>query len=190
MRALALAVLLSAALAHGGHYLPLSGAGVQVMQSPKPLPAVELVDAAGRAVSFPPKGQAWALYLGYTRCPDSCPLTLERLRQAHRGLGSPAGVRLGFLSLDPQHDTPAVLGRYLKGFEPVVGFTGTPEAVARAAGALEVRYNPAPGGVRLYHTDVVVLLDARGRVLRLIYGASRLSAAQLAGELQRLGGSS
>jgi len=173
-------------LAHGTHYLPASGPGVKVFQPPKSLPLIELQDTLAKAVSFPPKGTAWAIYLGYTACPDACPVTLERLRQAYARLGSPKTVRLGFVSLDPANDTPAVMGRYLRGFPPVEGFTGKPEAVARLAAALEVRYNPGTGGTRLYHTDAIALLDEKGGLVRMIFGASRLSAATLAEELKHL----
>ncbi|WP_158531588.1 MULTISPECIES: SCO family protein [unclassified Meiothermus] len=174
-------------LAHGTHYLPASGPGGKVFQPAKPLPPVELQDTWTKAVSFPPKGTAWAIYLGYTGCPDLCPMTLERLRQAYASLGSPKTLRLGFVSLDPANDTPLVMGRYLRGFPPVEGFTGKPEAIARLAEGLEVRYNPGPGGTRLYHTDAIALLDEKGRLVRMIFGASRLSATRLAEELEHLG---
>jgi protein SCO1/2 len=174
-------------LAHGTHYLPVSGPGVKVFQPAKPLPPVELQDTWAKTVSFPPKGTAWAIYLGYTGCPDLCPMTLERLRQAYGNLGSPKTLRLGFVSLDPANDTPAVMGRYLRGFQPVEGFTGKPETIARLAEGLEVRYNPGPGGTRLYHTDAIALLDEKGGLVRMIFGASRLSATALTEELKRLG---
>lgn len=50
----------------------------------------------------------------------------------------------------------------------------------------EVRYNPGPGGTRLYHTDAIALLDEKGGLVRMIFGASRLSAATLAEELKHL----
>lgn len=174
-------------LAHGSHYLPASGPGVKVFQPAKPLPGVELQDTSAKAVSFPPKGTAWAIYLGYTGCPDLCPMTLERLRRAYENLGSPQTLRLGFVSLDPAHDTSVVMGRYLRGFQPVEGFTGKPENIARLAEALEVRYNPGPGGTRLYHTDAIALLDPKGGLARMIFGASRLSSTAIQDELKRLG---
>ncbi len=174
-------------LAHGSHYLPASGPGVRVFQPAKSLPVLELQDTSAKTVSFPPRGTAWAVYLGYTGCPDLCPMTLQRLRQAYDQLGRPKTLRLGFVSLDPARDSPRVLGRYLGGFAPVEGFTGRPEDIARLAEALEVRYNPGPGGTRLYHTDALALLDPQGGLVRMIFGASRLSSTAIQEELGRLG---
>jgi protein SCO1/2 len=62
------------------------------------------------------------LFFGYTRCPDECPLTLAHLAQALRVPGVPADVGVFFITVDPVHDTPAVLKPYVRSFDP--RFTG------------------------------------------------------------------
>lgn len=184
--ALGMLLLLAMALAHGSHYLPASGPGVVSYANPKALPNLSLLDRNGRNTAFPAKGVAWALYLGYTNCPDACPLTLERMRQAYRQLGSPNTLRLGFVTLDPARDTPGVMGKYLQNFAPVEGFTGSTNTINQLATALEVRYNLGPGGQRLFHTDAIALLNNQGQLVRMVYGASRLEVSALLNELRGL----
>lgn len=174
------------ALAHNSHYLPTSGPGVVSFNPVRPLPPVRLTTHQGEATTLPNPGQPMALYLGYTQCPDACPLSLERLRQARLRLGANPAIRLGFVTLDPAWDTPRVLAQYLQPFAPVQGYTGTQAEIDRLAQALEVRYNRGPGGQRLYHTDVIALFNKQGQLTRMLYGASRLSVDQLESELRKL----
>ncbi len=57
------------------------------------------------------------VYLGYTRCPDECPLTMEKLAIMMKALG-PQSRRVApvFVTVDPIHDTPPVLKAYLAKF--------------------------------------------------------------------------
>jgi protein SCO1/2 len=50
----------------------------------------------------------------YTRCAGRCPLTIAAVRQLQEALGNRAGrdVFLYSITLDPTHDTPAVLKDY------------------------------------------------------------------------------
>jgi cytochrome oxidase Cu insertion factor (SCO1/SenC/PrrC family) len=170
--------------AHGGHYLPATGPGVTDFRPAKTLPVVELRSHENKVFIFPPKGPAVVLF-GYTRCPDVCPLTLGRLLSAYEALDAPVNLQLLLLSVD-EHDTPQVLQRYLRGFMPVLGLTGQPEAIRRVAEAARVEYNRAPGGRLVFHTDALALLDAQGRLVRMLYGVSRLSSARLKEEMAQL----
>jgi len=154
--------------AHGGHYLPASGPGATDFKPAKALPVVELRSHENKAFVFPPKGPAVVLF-GYTRCPDACPLTLGRLLSAYEALGAPVNLQLLLMSVD-EHDTPQVLQRYLRGFVPVLGLTGKPEAIRQIAEVARVEYNLAPGGRLVFHTDALALLDAQGRLVRMLYG--------------------
>ncbi|MCX7600749.1 MAG: SCO family protein, partial [Meiothermus sp.] len=170
--------------AHGGHYLPASGPGAFDFRPARTLPAVELRSHENKPVLFPPKGPAVLLF-GYTQCPDACPLTLGRLLPAYEALGAPPQLRLWLLSVD-ERDTPQTLQRYLQGFAPVQGLTGRPEAIRPIAEAARVEYNLAPGGRLVFHTDALALLDAQGRLVRMLYGVSRLSTAKLKEEIAQL----
>jgi len=101
-----------------------------------------LVDQRGRIIgrgAF--RDQYKLLAFGYTRCPEACPATLMKMRVVLSALGSPAlNVVPLFVTVDPEHDTPAILGEYTARFDPriiaISGDMGRLESYARAYGAL------------------------------------------------------
>jgi protein SCO1/2 len=131
--------------------------------------AFSLTDTAGRTVTDASlKGRPYAIFFGFTRCPEVCPTTLSTLTRLHQALGRAATpLRIVFVSVDPEHDTPASLGTYLASFPiPVTGLTGTPEQLARIekAYAVYVKKVPLEGGdYTIDHTASVYLMDADGR---------------------------
>ena len=131
------------------------------------------------------RGRAVLVTFGYTRCPDVCPMTLAFLQHAMTELGpNEARVREVFVTLDPGHDTPAVLKQYLAEFPPApIGLTGTPDATAAAARDWGVVWRRTKSGF-VDHSVVVVLVGPRGRQ-RLRFGFSQLSnAAAVAHDLE------
>lgn len=82
------------------------------------------------------------VYFGYTFCPDVCPFDNQRNAEAvdileERGLD----VKPVFISVDPERDTPAVMGEYADMMHPKMqGLTGTKEQVKAAADAYKVFY--------------------------------------------------
>lgn len=146
-------------------------------------PAAEfgLLDHGGRRVSLRSyRGAPVLLFFGYTRCPDVCPLTLDRLTRAAKAAGGAAErTRILLVTVDPGHDTPAVLQAYAARFGPaVVGLTGDSAALARARAGygayVAVRDAPAHahGGhagpahppARTVHSGVVYGIDRRGNL--------------------------
>ncbi len=108
----------------------------------RPAPAFSLTDQSGAPWALTStRGRVTALFFGYTRCPDVCPQTMQRLQQAVATLG-PAGddVAVVLVTTDPAHDTPELLARYVGGFDPrFVGLSGAADdirAVADLYGAL------------------------------------------------------
>lgn len=136
--------------------------------------AFELVDRDGRP--FTEKnllGRPFALYFGYTRCPDVCPTTLMKLATWRRSLGAEGGkLQLVFVSVDPEIDTPASVGAYADLFRAsIIGLTGTPAQIARIAEAYRVIYAKVPqpsGGYNVDHSTYVYLVDAEGRFVDVI----------------------
>lgn len=118
-----------------------------------------LMDPNGRAVTnldFPGKFQL--VSFGYTYCPDICPTTLLDQAAILRALGERAeSVQPVFITVDPVRDTPEVLQRYTRYFHPrIIGLTGSPELIARAAEHFRVRYERVqePGApADAYHMD-------------------------------------
>ena len=82
------------------------------------------------------KGKYQIVYFGYTFCPDACPTDmgviiqgLVRFGKDHPALA--ADVQPIFITLDPQRDTPEVMGEYVQSFDSrIVGLTGRPDPIA------------------------------------------------------------
>lgn len=100
-------------------------------------PNVPLITQDGKTVHFYDdllKGKIVAIDLIYTNCKDSCPLETARLAQVQRMLGDRVGKDILFysISIDPEHDTPAVLKEYAQKFHVAPGWTfltGTQENI-------------------------------------------------------------
>lgn len=131
-----------------------------------------LMDTKGRAVTnedFP--GRFQLIAFGYTYCPDICPTTLAEMSLVMDKLGERAArLQPIFVTVDPERDTPEVLRRYTEFFHPaIIGLTGSPELVRRAADHFKVRYEKhrepgaAPDKYSVDHSAGMYLLGPDGR---------------------------
>jgi protein SCO1/2 len=113
-------------------------------------------------------GAPYAIFFGFTHCPDACPTALMQLTQVLDASG-PRGAPLKvlFISVDPERDTREVLANYLGSFDPrITGLTGTPEEIAAVMKSFKAyaRKVPQPGGdYTVDHSTIVYLMDRRGR---------------------------
>lgn len=150
----------------------LSALAIYVLRAPAPSPGIggpfELTAHDGRRLSSRDlAGKPFALFFGFTRCPDICPTTLLDLSHVIAALGPDAGgMRFLFVSVDPEHDTPELLRLYLSSFDPhLTGLTGTPDEIASVAKAYRAYYEKVPtsDGYTMNHTAVVYLMGPDGR---------------------------
>lgn len=83
-----------------------------------------LIDQHGKLVTEETfRGEWLIVFFGFTHCADFCPTTLYRVSAALKELGEEArNVRVVFITIDPERDTPELLKIYLKPFGE--GFTG------------------------------------------------------------------
>lgn len=81
------------------------------------------------------RGRVVLLFFGYTSCPDTCPLTMAKLRQVMERLGDRrSDVQVLLVTVDPAVDTPAKLREYVQGFDlGFVGLGGDTETLAAVA---------------------------------------------------------
>ena len=168
-------VVLAACTGLGGFFLarqldreaPVLASGTWLPR-PKVIETLGLIDARGRPFTNSDLMSAPTLvYFGFTRCPDVCPTTLVKLAQARRQ-AAVGPLRVLFVTVDPERDTPAVVGLYAHAFDPSFqGVTGTPEAIRSVAKNFAVAFNRVdlPGGdYTMDHSAVLFLVDARGIV--------------------------
>lgn len=97
-------------------------------------PSFELIDVNGNSYDFASQtqGQLTFLFFGYTSCPDICPIQMATLTAALSETPD-VGSQIVFVTTDPSRDTSERLKSWLANFQrPIIGLTGTPEAVAAA----------------------------------------------------------
>lgn len=115
------------------------------------------------------KGQVSAVFFGYTQCPDICPTTLGKMKIVMDKLGADADkVRVVFITVDPERDTPEVLKAYMAAFNPsFIGAYTDPENTKKMAKQFQVVYEKEGAGPNyiVNHTANLYLLDENGKTI-------------------------
>lgn len=138
-------------------------------------------------------GHPSMLFFGFTHCPEVCPTTMAEMAGWFEALGDEGSdLRAYFVSIDPERDSPAVLGDYVSWVsDRITGITGSPEEIAKIAKAWGIYYERVPlegGDYTMDHTASVFLLDAQGQFQGTI--AYREDSETALGKLRNLLGSS
>ncbi len=135
-----------------------------------PAPDFALTDENGQPFKLSDLRGKWILLAyGYTHCPDVCPLTLSHLRDVKKSI-DPNGdqVQVVFVTIDPERDTPEIMKQYVGHFDQLFaqkfkGLSGTPQDIAQAAKAYNVKYEKKDvkpdGSYTMGHTAEVYLID-------------------------------
>ncbi len=130
--------------------------------------------------------QTTLLFFGYTHCPDVCPATLGELIGV---LQARPDVRVVFITVDPERDTPDFLAEWTKYLpEGLVSVTGSPLAIRHAADSYGAKYarvdTESAAGYSMSHTAFQYLIDGEGNLV-LTYPFGTLAAA-IIGDLDQL----
>lgn len=126
-----------------------------------------LIDHRSRQVSERDfRGKPLMIFFGFTACPDVCPTALGTTGAILDALGSQADEIVPiFISVDPERDSPELLGEYVAAFHPrIVGLTGTTEQVEATARTFGIHYRKVStaDGYTMDHTAVTRLIDRNG----------------------------
>jgi len=163
------------------------------LAQPRPLERFSLQDASGAAFTRENLQGRWSLvFVGFTHCPDACPVTLAAIHAAKARLDEAALSQLQtlFVSVDPERDTPDVLADYVGYFDPdFIAATGSNPELARLCDSLGfgfVRVPQSEGRYTIDHSTAVALIDPQARVAG--YFTQPLDARALAGDLAGLPG--
>lgn len=133
------------------------------------LPDFELVDQNNnKLLPADLKGKWHLLFFGYTHCPDICPASLQTLAQAVSQIDDTDVVnslRIVFVSVDPDRDTPSVLKRYVEYFSPsFIGATGSDDNLGRLTKSIGIAYfidktDPQQVNYEVGHSSGFVLIN-------------------------------
>lgn len=127
-----------------------------------------LVDQKGQpATEQAFRGHPSVVFFGFTHCPEVCPTTLAEIDAWLRDLGEEGkDIRAFFVSIDPERDTPEILGTYVGNVsDRITGITGEPEKVAAMAKSFGIFARKVPledGDYTMDHSASVLLLDRGG----------------------------
>ena len=118
------------------------------------------------------QGPLTAIFFGFTNCPDICPMTLNKMDIAISRLKKEnKSLKLFFISVDPERDTPEVLKDYLNSFENnFIGITGEPEKIyllSQSWGILSQKIFKDDGEYNIDHSSPVILLKNGKYVARI-----------------------
>ena len=118
------------------------------------------------------KGPLTAIFFGFTNCPDICPMTLNKMDIAISKLKNEnESLKLFFITVDPERDTPEVVKDYLSSFENnFVGITGEPEKIyllSKSWGILSQKIFKDDGKYNVDHSSPVILLKNGKYITRI-----------------------
>ncbi|MDG2289474.1 MAG: SCO family protein [Woeseiaceae bacterium] len=174
-RNILIAILLGAALAAGffaaaklNRLTELRSAFI--IPEPIELPDFSLLDHTNRPVTADTfRGQWDLVFFGFTNCPDICPTTLRALANIKRELestGSEKTPRIVLVSVDPERDTPAVLGQYMDYFgQGNLAITGQIDEIIKLTTALGIYFKKTVVDGDNYsvdHSAAVLLINPDG----------------------------
>lgn len=156
------------------------------------VPDFSLTDRTGARVTLGDlKGKIWLAAFIYTTCPDSCPMLSSRLAAWQHDALACDDLRLVSFSVDPEHDTPAVLQQYARRFGATdrwLFLTGDKAQIIRIAreGFLAAYDAAASAGSGITHSTRIALVDRQGVVRRVYDGVGVDQRAEMLRDVKRL----
>jgi len=136
----------------------------------------ELTDTSGETVTAEDMdGNIRLMFFGFTSCPDICPTTLQKLARVVRNLPEPVrkDVKIIFVSVDPERDTPERIGSYVGFFsDSIIGLTGSEENLRELSKRYRTTFGyetPDEGGnYDVSHSSAVYVFDRDGAARLLV----------------------
>ncbi len=168
---------------------------LHIPQAGEEVPDVALVNQNGQHIDLKQfRGKPLLLTFVYTRCPfpDYCPRISNNfaqvLQQLQKNPAAFADTQLLSISIDPEHDTAAVLreygeryvGRVDPKFQHWQFASGSPEQVRKAADFFGLAYNTKDG--QIVHGLSTVLVGKNGKVLK-VYSGNAWKPADVAADV-------
>jgi len=170
---------------------------VVLYPQPRALPDFTLRASDGGELGRQQLAGHWTLvFIGFTSCPDVCPMTLAELAKAQRqwqALPEATRPRVLFISVDPERDTLERLGQYAHAFHLETWAATADMPVLNAfTRSLSLVFAKVPlgreeGDYTIDHSAAIAVLDPEVRMAGVIPG-SGLNANAVAADLITLSG--
>ncbi|NMM40699.1 SCO family protein [Pseudoalteromonas arctica] len=140
-----------------------------VYEQAKPLSDFTLQDQNAQPVTKQTLQGQWNLvFLGYTSCPDICPLTLAKLNGVYKVLKDEYSLQIWFLAVDPKRDTVAKRKAYIDYFNPdflaVSGEHKDLFPLVRELGLIYAISNSDKQEYAVDHSASIAMVDPQGAV--------------------------
>jgi protein SCO1/2 len=135
------------------------------------------------------------IYFGYTFCPSICPTELQKMSAAYARLPKDrqGKIKLLFISVDPDRDTPEILKNYTDLFHAnLIGFTGTQKQIDAVKKSYQVYSskavdpnNPEPNeDYAVDHSSYIYLTGPDDKLLAMFKGAD--TAGDVASRIEKI----
>ena len=145
------------------------------LKNPVAVKPFSLVDQNGAPFNLQSLKNHWStIFVGFTTCPDVCPVTLGNLEAVRAEMGlrvSPERIpRIIFLAVDPARDVP-VLKEYLGYFHPqYIGISGEVNQIGSLINSLNAFYrldkkHLDANDYDVLHTAYVSLINPAGEMV-------------------------
>lgn len=145
------------------------------LKNPVAVKPFSLVDQNGAPFNLQSLKNHWSMiFIGFTTCPDVCPVTLGNLEAVRAEMGlrvSPERIpRIIFLAVDPARDVP-VLKEYLGYFHPqYIGISGEVNQIGSLINSLNAFYrldkkHTDDNDYDVLHTAYVSLINPAGEMV-------------------------
>jgi protein SCO1/2 len=168
--------------------------GLWFGEQARALPDFELVDDQRKPLTRSQLTGQWSLmFIGFTHCPDICPIALQTLTDMVKAIDDTdvsSALQIYFVSVDPERDSPEILAKYVTYFNPAFrGATAPLEQLTPLTRALGIAHairnkTDASPDYDVDHSAAIVLINPRAEYAGL-FGAPQ-DALAMARDMTRI----
>ncbi len=150
---------------------------------------IELINQNGKTISWMEfKNYYKLVFFGYLTCPDICPVAIRTMDQT-KNIVKNLNIKLIFITIDPERDTPAIIKTYVSNFQnPIIGLTGDKNNLEKLYKYFNISFKKqhAHNNHSVYgydHTPFIYFLDTNNTILKAY--PTGIKAETLAKEIQK-----
>ena len=127
-------------------------------------------------------GYVWIADFFFSSCTTICPIMTARMSQLQKSISTPK-IHFVSFSVDPDHDTPAVLKQYSRMWEADDSrwhFLSTEkQKLAETAAGMRTFVHPPDGDTQIQHSSIFILVDGNGKVRGIYDGTDSFALRRL-----------